>query len=44
MQFLNSVVVWMPRKVRKRKENVISEFSCCLDADKSEGKKRKCNF
>jgi hypothetical protein len=44
MQFMNSIVVWMLRKVRKRKENVISEFSCCLDAEKSEEKKRKSNL
>jgi hypothetical protein len=31
----------MPIKVRERKENVISEFSCCLDAEKSEGKEKK---
>jgi hypothetical protein len=41
---MNSVFVWMPRKVREIKENVISEFNCCLDAEKSEGNKRKRNF
>jgi hypothetical protein len=41
---MNSIVVWMPRKVREIKENVISEFNCCLDAEKREEKKRKCNF
>jgi hypothetical protein len=41
---MNSIVVWMPRKVREIKENIISEFNCCLDAEKSEEKKRKCNL